>query len=204
MIFRVFRWALISAFLVSAFCLSSGGAEARGRHHHRTYSHHHSHHSHHSHRVHHRSHRHHVHHRGMRHGHHARTAHAYRPPSPALAAHIAHGGGGRLLAEAEKFVGSRNPTGFRGPWCGAFMGMIAHRSGVRLPTGYLQAREWAKVGHRVSGPRIGSIAVMRHHVGIVAGVDGRGNPILVSGNHGRRVGIGVYGARRVIAYVQPG
>ena len=41
------------------------------------------------------------------------------------------------------------------------------------------------------------------HVGVVQGVDRHGNPIIVSGNHGHRVGVGTYPRSRVIAYVVP-
>ena len=39
-----------------------------------------------------------------------------------------------------------------------------------------------------------------HHVGVVTGYDSNGDPIIISGNHGRRVGIGTYARNRVIAY----
>ena len=51
--------------------------------------------------------------------------------------------------------------------------------------------------------RIGAIAVMPHHIGIVKGFDKRGNPILISGNHGHKVGIGAYPRGRILAYVTP-
>jgi hypothetical protein len=37
----------------------------------------------------------------------------------------------------------------------------------------------------------------------VTGVDKRGNPIIISGNHGRKVGVGAYPHSRVLAYVKP-
>lgn len=123
--------------------------------------------------------------------------------APTFSSLRGRGAGGELLALASRYVGSRNPTGFRGPWCGAFMAMVARRAGLRPPSGFLRASQWAHAGRRVSGPRVGAIAVLPHHVGIVAGVDQSGNPILLSGNHGRRVGVGAYRARRVIAYVEP-
>ena len=104
-----------------------------------------------------------------------------------------------LIAQAERYVGDRNPTGFRGAWCGAFMGMVARRSGHAPPPGYLQARSWAHAGRAIAGPAIGAVAVMRHHVGIVVGFSARG-PILISGNHGHRVGVGVYSASGIIGY----
>ena len=41
------------------------------------------------------------------------------------------------------------------------------------------------------------------HVGVVSGIDANGNPIVVSGNHGRRVAESVYPRGRVYAYVMP-
>jgi uncharacterized protein (TIGR02594 family) len=38
------------------------------------------------------------------------------------------------------------------------------------------------------------------HVGIVKGYDVNGNPILISGNHSHKVGIGTYSKNSVVAY----
>jgi len=59
-----------------------------------------------------------------------------------------------------------------------------------------------------TSPHVGAIAVLGRggrfgHVGIVSGFDADGNPILISGNHGHRVGRGVYPRRRILAYVSP-
>jgi len=207
MTFKASRWLLSLAILLSALCLSFASAEARGRshrpnHHHHRYSNIHHHHrrvAHHAHRR--------VHHAYRGHEYQARAGNRHRGLSiSSLSSYptIAHASGGSLLALAERYVGSRNPTGFHGPWCGAFMGLVARRAGLSVPEGYLQARQWARVGHRVAGPQIGAIAVMAHHVGIVAGMDARGNPVLVSGNYGGRVGVGAHSARGIIAYVRPG
>ena len=106
--------------------------------------------------------------------------------------------GADMLDGARRFLGSRNPTGFRGAWCGAFMAMVARREGRSIPPSPLLARSWARAG-RPSGPVVGAIAVLPHHVGVVAAVK-PGKVLLVSGNHGHRVGVGWYAARRVIAY----
>ena len=63
-------------------------------------------------------------------------------------------------------------------------------------------------GHRISEPEVGAIAVLTRgkrggHVGVVSGVDEQGNPIIISGNHGQRVGEAIYPRSRVIAYVMP-
>ena len=41
------------------------------------------------------------------------------------------------------------------------------------------------------------------HVGVVSGVDANGNPIIISGNHNRRVAESVYPKGRIITYVMP-
>ncbi len=115
-------------------------------------------------------------------------------------------GGSRLVAEARRHIG-RNPTGRATLWCARFMNMVLERSGHR-GTGSDMARSFASYGRRVSGPQVGAIAVMSRgrrggHVGVVSGVDTKGNPIIVSGNHGRRVAEAVYSKSRVYAYVVP-
>jgi uncharacterized protein (TIGR02594 family) len=109
--------------------------------------------------------------------------------------------GPSLLNKARQYVGMKNMTGFRGPWCGAFMGMIARQLGIDPPKEYKLASAWTKAGTRISRPEVGAVAVMRHHVGIVAGVED-GKILLVSGNHNHRVGEGLYAQRKVIAYIR--
>ena len=69
------------------------------------------------------------------------------------------------------------------------------------------ARSFASYGHRISGPRVGAIAVMSRrgggHVGVISGIDARGNPILVSGNNGNRVREAPVSRGRIYAYVVP-
>ena len=106
--------------------------------------------------------------------------------------------GGRLLDEAKRFLGARrSPTGFRGAWCGDFLGFVARRVGASPPQDYRLAASWARAGHATS-PHVGAIAVMRHHVGVIAAVSGR-RVLLVSGNHGHRVAEGWYSLSRMIA-----
>jgi len=115
-------------------------------------------------------------------------------------------GGSSLVAEARRFIGG-NPTGRASLWCARFMNMVLQKTGHR-GTGSDMARSFASYGHRVSGPQVGAIAVMSRgrrggHVGVVSGVDAKGNPIIVSGNHGRKVAEAVYPRGRVYAYVLP-
>ncbi|HVX99275.1 MAG TPA: TIGR02594 family protein [Pseudorhodoplanes sp.] len=116
-----------------------------------------------------------------------------------------HGfGGGDLVSEARRYIGG-NPTGRSSLWCGAFMDLILRRTGHR--PGSNLARDYAHYGTRISGPQVGAIAVMARkgggHVGVVSGIDGNGNPIIISGNHGHRVAEATYPRGRVYAYVMP-
>ena len=126
-----------------------------------------------------------------------------------VAAHSGAGsdvGGVGLVAEARRYIGG-NPTGRSALWCAAFMNMVLERSGHRA-SGSNMARSFASYGTRISGPQVGAIAVMSRgkrggHVGVVSGIDPSGNPIVISGNHGRRVAESVYSRGRIYAYVMP-
>jgi uncharacterized protein (TIGR02594 family) len=111
-----------------------------------------------------------------------------------------------LVKEARKYVGT-NPTARKKLWCATFMNMVLARTGY-AGTGSDAARSFASYGKRINQPRVGAIAVLSRgkrngHVGIVTGVDSNGNPIIISGNHGHRVGEATYPRSRVIAYVMP-
>ncbi len=41
------------------------------------------------------------------------------------------------------------------------------------------------------------------NVGVVSSIDGNGNPVIISGNYNKRVGMAFYSRSRVIAYVVP-
>jgi uncharacterized protein (TIGR02594 family) len=106
-----------------------------------------------------------------------------------------------LVATARQYLGT-NPTGWSKLWCGRFMAMVAPRA-ARLIGNPNLAINWAKLPG-ASG-RIGDIAVLKrrggYHVGIVSGFDRSGNPIIISGNHNRRVAEATYPKHRVVAYV---
>jgi uncharacterized protein (TIGR02594 family) len=126
------------------------------------------------------------------------AAHRAAPPATGF-------GGGALVSEARRYIGG-NPTGRSRLWCGAFMDLILQRTGHR--PGSNLARDYASYGTRISGPQVGAIAVMSRgkrggHVGVVSGIDEAGNPIIISGNHGRRVAETTYPRGRVYAYVMP-
>ncbi|MET0969525.1 MAG: TIGR02594 family protein [Tardiphaga sp.] len=116
-------------------------------------------------------------------------------------------GGSGVVAAARSFIGHGNPTGRGRLWCAAFMNLVLKRTGHQ-GTGSDMARSFSSYGQRISGPQVGAIAVMSRgrrggHVGVVSGIDDKGNPIIVSGNHGNRVAESVYSRGRIYAYVMP-
>ncbi|MES2029879.1 MAG: TIGR02594 family protein [Pseudomonadota bacterium] len=116
-------------------------------------------------------------------------------------------GGSGIVDAARSFIGRGNPTARGRLWCAAFMNLVLKRTGHQ-GTGSDMARSFSSYGQRVSGPQVGAIAVMSRgrrggHVGVVSGVDAKGNPIIVSGNHGNRVAESVYSKGRIYAYVMP-
>ena len=92
-------------------------------------------------------------------------------------------------------VGHR-PAGCPSAWCGCWLARQLGLSDKRL----WRAIEWAHVGHRVSGPAPGVIAVFPHHVGIVVGVPRGGHMILKSGNDGHAVRIRERSTAGVVAW----
>ena len=91
--------------------------------------------------------------------------------------------------------------------CATFMNMVLAKAGY-AGTNSDAAKSFAYYGRRVSEPRVGAIAVLTRgrrggHVGVVSGIDKNGDPIIISGNHNKIVGEGIYPRSRVIAYVMP-
>ncbi len=93
-------------------------------------------------------------------------------------------------------------------WCADFMNFVLRRSGG-VGTHSRAARSFLTYGKKLDGPRVGAIAIMYRkgpnngHVGIVRGTDGKGNPIIISGNHGNSVRQSTYAKERVMGYVMP-
>ena len=107
-------------------------------------------------------------------------------------------GGSQLIRLALEHLG-KNPTGWAHNWCGRFLAMTleeaGHTGGGNLAAGYADYGLPAKA-------QVGAIAVMSHHVGIVTAV-GPDYVVLVSGNHGHKVGVGRYASNKIIAYRMP-
>lgn len=115
-------------------------------------------------------------------------------------------GSSGIVATARRYLGGGNPTGRSSLWCARFMNMVLQQTGHR-GTGSDMASSFAKYGTRVSGPQVGAIAVMGRrgggHVGIITGVDAKGNPIMISGNSSHRVREVPVSRGRIYAYVMP-
>ena len=114
--------------------------------------------------------------------------------------------GWSLVAEARKYIGT-NPTDRSRLWCATFMNFVLAKVGY-AGTNSDAAKSFADYGRRISEPQVGAIAVLTRgrrggHVGVVSGIDANGNPVIISGNHNKTVGEGVYPRSRVIAYVMP-
>jgi uncharacterized protein (TIGR02594 family) len=114
-------------------------------------------------------------------------------------------GSSNVVAEARRYLGG-NPTGRGSLWCARFMNLVLQHTGFK-GTGSDMAASFAHYGQRVSGPEVGAIAVMGRrgggHVGIITGIDARGNPIMISGNNGNRVKEAPISRGRIYAYVMP-
>ena len=106
-----------------------------------------------------------------------------------------------LLNVARSYLGRRNFTGFEEAWCADALRVWLRQSGHSLGGTDHRAISFARYG-RPSTPHVGAVAVLRHHVGIVAGFT-HGGVILLSGNHRQRVGFGVYSPRRILAFREP-
>lgn len=184
------RAIVTSSVLLVAALAFSGHAEAHSprhhhhRHHHRSW-HHAKHHRHHAYR-----------HRRYHHPHYA----ARRPDLRAWRA-TAYQERSNVLAVASRFVGDANPTGFRGPWCKAFVNMVARKTG-HFSNSSLRAVDALRMGYRVRSPQPGDVAVMRSHTTFFTGYGGRGF-LGLGGNQGHhRVTISSYPVSRVIAWVR--
>lgn len=110
---------------------------------------------------------------------------------------VVEGGASALLDVASRYVGRGNFTGFRGPWCGAAMSVVASEATGRRYW-ILRARDWAHVG-RPTTAHVGAVAVLPDHVGTAAGFEG-GSVLLAGGNQGGRFGVDRFPLSRVLAF----
>lgn len=114
------------------------------------------------------------------------------------------GAASSAVAVASRYLGG-NPTGHSSLWCADFANFVERQLG-RAGTGSREALSFLHYGTRVHDPAPGDVVVLGRrgggHVGFLVKMTAAG-PEVISGNHGHRVGIGVYSASRVLAYVRP-
>ncbi|ODA67689.1 hypothetical protein A7A08_01724 [Methyloligella halotolerans] len=120
----------------------------------------------------------------------------------ALFGGMGHGAGGMPWLQAAMADIGTNPTGWSRQWCGRYM-----RTVMPNPIASDRAIDWRHYGKALPGPKVGAVAVMPHHVGIVTAFDAS-SVTLVSGNHSgrpgaRTVGVGRYPRSRIVAYRWP-
>jgi hypothetical protein len=125
----------------------------------------------------------------------ARPRHRHHAPTPAATFFGFFGSGSASTVSADQ--GSGRPAGCPSRWCGCWLARHLGISDKALD----KATAWLKFPR--TSAHAGAVAVMPHHVGVVTNLDANGNPIILSGNHGHRVGTGVYPKGRILAYVQP-
>ena len=92
------------------------------------------------------------------------------------------------------------------PWCGLFLGLVAHRTGKPQPAAPLWALSWAAWEEPAPVPMLGDVLVFRRpgggHVGLYAGEDGEAYHVL-GGNQGDRVSIARLAKARLAAARHP-
>jgi hypothetical protein len=107
------------------------------------------------------------------------------------------------LEIAKRYLGARNVTGFRGPWCKAFTNKVLREAGFQASAG-LRAIDALRDGFRVGTPSPGDLAVMRGHVTFFVSWGGRGFLGLGGNQQHGRVALSSFPTRKVVAWVRPG
>lgn len=110
--------------------------------------------------------------------------------------------GNGVVDRARQFIGeTASQVGVRTTlWCSAFLRKITGAQDVDD-----RALSWER--HQRIAPQVGAIVTMGRrgggHVGVVSGFTAKGDPIVISGNHGGRVREAVYSRSRIRAWVSP-
>lgn len=132
--------------------------------------------------------------------HYVRPFKAHKIPANAPTNDWSFFGLGDLVESAGKHVG-KNARQLGLPpslWCADFINMLTASGKDRT------ARSYMSRGIPAQSGCIGCVAVLTRsgggHVGVVKDYNQRGDPIIISGNHGGRVAISPYAKQRVIGY----
>ena len=130
----------------------------------------------------------------------------YGSPAPERTPFSPSYGGGDVVAEASRWIGSGKFTRLPGPWCADAVSAWLQRTGHR-PLENRMASAALAYGPQLSGPQVGALAVLggrygwASHVGVVSGVEPDGSIRLISGNWGARVAEAVVSRSSVVAFV---
>lgn len=104
-------------------------------------------------------------------------------PSPFAAAASTTAKPKSIVKRANAATAARHAVGPKpARWCGWYM-----RTQFGGGLEYNLARNWAKRGRPLNGPRVGAVVVWSHHVGLITGKTDDGQWIVRSGNDGGRV-----------------
>lgn len=107
-----------------------------------------------------------------------------------------------IIAIMNDDLGQHRPSGCPSRWCACYLDRVLDEAGYKTQGSY-RARDYAQYGKPAKPMSEGSIMVMKHHVGIVAGKCDDGRVRLISGNHSKKVGIGCYSPKKAIAWRKP-
>jgi len=107
-----------------------------------------------------------------------------------------------LVATMKNDLGARRPGDCPSKWCACYMDQVLEKAGYK-PLGSNRAKDFAAYGKKTRPMSVGSIMVMRHHVGVVAGKCPDGRVQLISGNYSKKVGVGCYSPSKAIAWRAP-
>jgi uncharacterized protein (TIGR02594 family) len=139
--------------------------------------------------------------RPYRHHHHARVAAAPQQEQSFFGGfQSGFGAGSGVVDRARQYIGeTAHQVGVRSTlWCSAFLRKITGAQDVDD-----RAISWEK--HQHIAPQVGAVVTMGRrgggHVGVVSGFTAKGDPIVISGNHGGRVREAVYSRSRIRAWV---
>jgi uncharacterized protein (TIGR02594 family) len=70
-----------------------------------------------------------------------------------------------IMAWAREIGVQKTYTADAVPWCGLFMGVVAHRAGKQIPSTPLWALSWAQFGVDEGQPRLGDVLVFTRNGG---------------------------------------
>ena len=105
-----------------------------------------------------------------------------------------------LVAEARRFLGQGNFTGYREAWCADAISYWLRSIGLRPLPNHMASSALA-YGPHMQNPKPGALVVMRGHVGLVEVVNADGSIVMISGNYSHRVKEARISRYQVVAFV---